>query len=95
MKVNGEAIYGTSRHAVRRRNSATFSDTEKDEKGKPMFIPAWDWRCTTKPGKIYLLIFNWPANGKFELPGLQSKVTKAYVLAGHQEVECATRPMPA
>jgi len=40
-----------------------------------------DWRCTTKPGEIYLIIFNWPAGGKFELPALKTKVMKATLLA--------------
>jgi alpha-L-fucosidase len=52
-----------------------------------MVSSADDWRCTTKPGKIYVMIFNWPTDGKFELPGLESKVTKAYLLANHQELK--------
>ena len=40
-----------------------------------------------KPGKIYLHHFNWPTSGEFKLPGLQSKVTKAYLLAGHKELK--------
>jgi len=87
MKINGEAIYGSSPTPFGDLHGK-FSDTEKDKKGKPKFTPVWDWRCTSKPGKLYLLIFNWPATGKFEVPGLLSKVTKAYVLAGHQEVNC-------
>jgi len=80
MKVNGEAIYGSGPTPFG-AEAGKFSDTEKDKNGKPKFIAAWDWRCTSKPGNIYAMIFNWPANGKFELPGLQSKVTKAYLLA--------------
>ena len=33
-----------------------------------------------KPGKIYIHIFDWP-EGKLELTGVKSKVTKAYLLA--------------
>ena len=69
------------------------------QKGQPQFIASWDWRATTKPGKtflgirtshakIYLEIFKWPTDGKFEVPGLQSKVEKAYLLAGHKKVKC-------
>jgi len=36
---------------------------------------------TAKPGKLYLHVFNWPKDGKIELPGMESKVTKAYLLA--------------
>ena len=38
-------------------------------------------RCTTKPGKLYLHVFDWPANGQLEVPGLLNKVAKAYLLA--------------
>jgi len=96
MKVNGEAIYGTSPTPFG-AEAGTYSDTEKDRNGRPRFNTAWNWRCTTKPGKsflgirtrpgkIYLEIFNWPADRKIELPGLQSKVMKAYLLANHAEV---------
>jgi len=86
MKVNGEAIYGTS---------ATVFGDELGEpvKGKTghgeqaLVSSANEWRCTTKPGKIYLHLFKWPATGKFELPGLQSKVTKAYLLADRKELK--------
>jgi alpha-L-fucosidase len=86
MKVNGEAIYGTS---------ATVFGHElgKPVKGKTGYgkdaevSSSNDWRCTTKPGKVYLHIFKWPANGKFELAGLQSKVTKAWLLADHKDLK--------
>jgi len=86
MKVNGEAIYGTGPTPFG-AEAGKFSDTEKDKNGKPKFVTAWDWRCTSKPGKIYVMIFNWPASGKFELPGLQSKVKKAYLLADHKKLK--------
>jgi len=85
MKVNGEAIYGTSGTPFG-AEAGKFSATEKEKNGKPKYIASWDWRCTTKPGKIYLIIFKWPTNGKFELPGLQSKVTKAYLLADRKNL---------
>jgi len=37
-------------------------------------------RCTTKPGKLYLHVFDWPTNGKLTVPGLKNKITKAYLL---------------
>jgi len=86
MKVNGEAIYGTTATPFGEQHGA-FSEIEKDKKGKPKFIPTWDWRATTKPGKIYLEIFQWPADGKFLVPRLQSKVQKAYLLADHQQLQ--------
>jgi len=86
MKINGEAIYGSGPTPFG-AEAGSFSDTEKDKNGKPKFIASWDWRATTKPGMIYLEIFKWPTDGKFNVPGLQSKVKKAYLLAGHKKVK--------
>jgi alpha-L-fucosidase len=86
MRVNGEAIYGTGPTPFG-AEAGSFSATEKDKKGKPKFVAAWDWRATTKPGKIYLHIFNWPPDGQFQLAGLQSKVKKAYLLADHKKLK--------
>jgi alpha-L-fucosidase len=97
MKVNGEAIYGTGPTPFG-AEAGRFSDTAKDKNGKPQFIPSWGWRATTKPGgsgflglvhrpgKIYVEIFQWPADGELELPGLQSRVKKAYLLADSSAV---------
>lgn len=38
-------------------------------------------RCTAKPGKLYLHVFDWPEDGTLQVPGLKSKVTNAYLLA--------------
>ena len=86
MKVNGDAIYDSGPMPFG-AEAGTFSATEKDKSGKPKFIPAWDWRATTKPGKIYLEIFKWPADGKFEIAGLQSKVKKAWLLANGKKLK--------
>ena len=80
MRVNGEAIYGSG-PTVFGPEAGKFSDTEKDPKGNPKFIPAWEWRCTTKPGKMYIHLFHWPA-GSFVLPAAwKGTVAKAYLLA--------------
>ena len=59
MKLNGEAIYGT-----------TASPFEKLTWG----------RCTKKPGRLFLHVFDWPKDGKLELP-LKNRVAKAFLLA--------------
>ena len=59
LKVNGEAIYGTSASPFKRL--------------------AWG-RCTTKPGKLYLHVFDWPADGRLTIP-MSGKVTGACLLA--------------
>jgi alpha-L-fucosidase len=79
LKVNGEAIYGAG--------PTPFGDelgkpdpTTTDKKGNPGFQIAKDWRCTTKPGKLYISIFKWP-DGSFQLSKVQGKVSRAYLLA--------------
>ena len=50
----------------------------------PIGKPAWG-RCTAKPGKLYLHVFDWPADGKLRVTGLKSKPTKAYLLADKEQ----------
>ena len=38
------------------------------------------WRCTTKPGKIYIHLFDWP-QGSFRLEDVHGKVAGAHLLA--------------
>jgi alpha-L-fucosidase len=80
MRTNSEAIYGTGPTCFG-AEAGRFSETEKDKNGKPKFITAWDWRCTTKPGKIFLHVFKWPTEGKFDLPEVKDKIIRAYLLA--------------
>ena len=59
MKINSEAIYGTT--------ASPFQ--------------ALDWGyCTQKNGKLYLHVFDRPADGKINLP-IKNKVTAVYALA--------------
>ena len=40
-----------------------------------------DWgRCTARPGKLYLHVFNWPRDERLVVPGIKSKVKRAYLL---------------
>jgi alpha-L-fucosidase len=68
MKINGEAIYGTS--------ASPFKKLE------------WG-RCTRKAkgGKelLYLNVFDFPDDGLLTIPGLASKIYKAYPLANKKE----------
>jgi len=70
LKVNGEAIYGTS--------ASTFEQ------------PKWG-RYTKKAGRLYLHVFDWPADGKLrvQVPELTDKVKKAYFLADRKCTELA------
>jgi len=79
MKINGEAIYGTTATPFG-AEAGSFDPRKKEKNGKPVFTPSWEWRCTAKPGKLYIHLFRWPA-GKFELPAVKSRVSKATLLA--------------
>jgi len=48
-------------------------------------------RCTTKPGKLYLHVFNWPTDGKLNVPNLTNKVRKAYLLADKKHSKLPVR----
>ncbi len=91
MKVNGAAICNAGPTPFGAEAGA-LSATENDKNGKPKFVPAWNWRATTKPGKIYLIVFRWPTDGRFELAGLESHVKRAYLLAGHKKLKVSQTP---
>ncbi|MBB3188710.1 alpha-L-fucosidase [Microbacter margulisiae] len=64
MKANGQSIYGTSASPFTRQ------------------LP-WG-RCTLKSCKggtlLYLNVFDWPKDGKLEVPGLENHISEAYLL---------------
>jgi len=96
LKVNGEAIYDAGRTPFG-EEFGTASKTQPDGKGRvqqwrcevcgakhdrpPTFESLNHWRCTTKPGKLFIHIFDWPENGRFQLPAVKEKIMKAYLLA--------------
>jgi hypothetical protein len=51
----------------------------------PLWFPDITWRATTKPGKLYLHILNWP-DQPLRIEGIESEVTKAAFLASGDEV---------
>lgn len=58
-------------------------------------IGTFDWgRCTQKPENgntiLYFSVFDWPTNGKLLIPGLQSKVIEARLLASGEKLKTAT-----
>ena len=79
LEVNGESIYGCGPTPFG-AEAGSFSAIEKDHDGKPKFIETWEWRATTRPGKLYIHLLSWPASGTFTLP-VPQKVTKGYLLA--------------
>ncbi|MCP4607403.1 MAG: alpha-L-fucosidase [Planctomycetes bacterium] len=48
-------------------------------------------RCTAKPGKLYLHVFDWPTNLRLEVPGLKNQVKKAYLLSDRTRIRLSVR----
>lgn len=44
-------------------------------------------RCTTKSGKLYLHVFDWPKDGKLIVPGLRNKALAAKLVATGKKLE--------
>ena len=89
LKVNGEAIYATGPNPFPRTARAAPAQQEGAGRGRGRGRGAsmpWDWRATTKlnpdgSGKIYLSIFQWPADGKFSITSTyKAQLVKAYLL---------------
>ena len=79
LRVNGDSIYGAG--------TTPFGDelgkpdtTRTDKKNNPVFVEATAWRCTTKPGKLYFHLFQWP-HDSFGVSNVRARITKAYMLA--------------
>ena len=71
MRVNGEAIYGTT--------------------ASPFPTQLAFGRATSKPGRIYLHVFDWPADGQLRVPAWGKTVKKAYLLANPKTVLKSTQ----
>ena len=81
LKVNGESIYDAGPSPFGAEFGSYDPDTtKKDARGNRLFDATTDWRCTTKPGKLFIHLFKWPS-GSFELSGVKEEVSKAYLLA--------------
>ncbi len=78
LKVNGEAVYGAGRSPFG-EEFGEYSTKLKDANGKPVFLEYADWRCTTKPGKLYFTVFKMPRGG-FRTPGVQERNQKNLLL---------------
>lgn len=81
LKVNGESIYGAGPTPFGAEFGSPHPDTTKrDSRGNRLFDAKTEWRCTTKPGKMFIHLFKWPS-GSFALARIKSEVVKAYFLA--------------
>ena len=103
LKINGEAIYGAGRTPFGeefgvpgKTQPEKKSRVEQqwrcevcgaNQKRPSAFEPLTHWRCTTKPGKLFIHIFDWPDDGKFQLPAVKEKIVKAYLLTDPKRAE--------
>jgi alpha-L-fucosidase len=75
LRINGEAIYGTTRTPFGAELKGSGVSDQKFAYQKPT-----GWRCTARPGKLYIHLFEWPS-GSFRLDGVKPKVQRAWLLA--------------
>ena len=52
--------------------------------------PAWG-RVTQKGGKLYVHVFDWPADAKLTISGLKSRVKRAYTLTDANRAELSIK----
>ncbi len=83
LKVNGDAIYGAGPSPFE-ESVGGFGRKLFDGKGKEVYLPFLDWRCTSKPGKLYFTIFHWSGNG-MKLPAFKNEIKKVYLLSDPQQ----------
>lgn len=72
LKLNGEAIYGAGRSPFG-EEFGDYAATQKGADGKPLFLARNDWRCTTKPGRLYFELFKVGREG-FVLPAFKNSI---------------------
>ena len=72
LKMNGEAVYGVQRSPFG-EEYGDYAATQTGPDGKPVFLARTEWRCTTKPGKLYFTIFKIGREG-FVLPAFKNDI---------------------
>jgi len=85
LHINGDAIYGASPSPFG-EEFGDFSTKLKDRNGRPIYLSFTDWRCTTKPGKLYFTVFKM-GRGGFELPAFKNDIKKVYYLSDSSQTE--------
>jgi alpha-L-fucosidase len=89
LKVNGEAVYGTTPTPF----GEEFGDdaaTLRGPDGKPVFLQRRQWRCTAKPGRLFFTIFEKP-HGGLVLPDFKNDIERAYMLGDVTRAPVAIR----
>jgi alpha-L-fucosidase len=88
LRVNGDAVYGAGRSPFG-EEFGDYAANLKARDGRPAFLGRNEWRCTTKPGKLFFTIFrvtermpnpSGPIDGRFALPAFKNAIKAAYML---------------
>lgn len=85
LKINGEAVYGTTMWRVDKEGnmSAHFGGTlEREEQGFKASLTASDLWFTTKDNAVYIIGLVWPEDGKVLVRSLAGEKVKSVVLLG-------------
>jgi len=75
MDINGEAIHGCGPTPF----GIELGRKIKDKSGKKKVVDKLPWRATTKQGKVFIHLFEWPGK-QLTLPKLKSKIKSAVLL---------------
>jgi alpha-L-fucosidase len=92
LAVNGESIHGTTASGIAVENQSIVfqeinpdgSEKNVDEKGAPKSFDASlprGWRSTSKPGCLYVHLFDRPEHEKIRLKGITENVKRVTMLA--------------
>ena len=95
LRVNGEAIYGTSAspHSGQGgemvfqeiHHDGTEKNLAPDSSSPALEVPLpRGWRSTRAPGALYIHLFDRPADGIVKLPGVTDEIATARMLADPQ-----------
>lgn len=91
LRVNGEAVYGAGPSPFGAEYGEPSRSLQVPE-GGPAFLAFRDWRCTTRPGRLYFTLFRYSRTNRFDLPPIPGGVRRAYLLAdpAHTPLAIAT-----
>ena len=86
MEVNGEAIHGCGPTPF----GVELGRTVKDKNGKKKVVDQLPWRSTTRDGRIYIHLLEWPGE-ELTLPQVESTVTSSFLLGQESSPLTATQ----
>ena len=86
LQANGDAVYGAGPTPFGEELGEPSARGAKDVRGEPLIYQQIQWRVTTKPGKLYVTLFDEP-RAAFTLPAIRNSIKRAYRLADQAPVD--------